>query len=133
MDEKQSKRRLSELTAIAHDRELSLHLAELEQSFRDWREGSIGPSELSDVIHRFHDGAARDIYAIYTTLKSEELVARAIGVGLLTEAEVPHEIREPLASLVTHFRDGYQIDEDNPLFKLRSRAISTNAAGNRQT
>lgn len=127
MDERETRRRLTELAAIAHDRELGLHLSELEKAFRDWREGAIGPSELSDVIHRFHDGAGREIYGIYSTMKRDQLVARAIGVGLLSEAEVPAEMREPLAGLIAHFRDSYRIGEDNPLFRLR-RAISPNEA-----
>ena len=124
MNEKETKRRLAELSAIAHDRELDLYLSELEKRFRDWREGSIGPSELSDVIHEFHDGPARGVYSIHSTMKRDQLVARAIGVGLLTEDEVPDEIRGSLIDLIAHFRDNYQIDEDDPLFRLRGQAIS---------
>ena len=124
MNEKETKRRLAQLSSIAHDRELDLYLSELEKRFRDWREGSIGPSELSDVIHEFHDGPARGVYSIHSTMKRDQLVARAIGVGLLTEDEVPDEIRGSLIDLIAHFRDNYQIDEDDPLFRLRSRAIS---------
>lgn len=133
MDEKESKRRLAELSAIAHDRELALYLSKLENRFGDWREGIIAPSELSDAIHRFHDGPAREIYGIYATMKRDQLVARAIGVGLLGEDEVPPEIREPLAELIPHFRETYKIDEDDPLFRLRSRTISPDTKGRDRT
>lgn len=83
------RRELRELVGKAHDRELGIYLDELDMRLKEWKEGKIGPSDLSDFIHEFHDGSARHVYKTYTTLKREELVARALGIGLLREEEVP--------------------------------------------
>ena len=126
MNEREKRKHLAELAGLAHDRELELYLSELENRFREWRQGTISSTELLDFIHEFHDGSARAVYSTYTQMKRDEVVARAIGVGLLREDEVPSEIREPLEGLVSHFRHTYQIDEHDPLARPRSE---TNLAG----
>ena len=118
--DKAIRRQLRELTQMAHDRELGLYLSELESRFRQWREGEIGPSELSDLIHEFHEDAARAVHGTYTNLDEEQSVARAIGIGLLRQGEVPEEIRKRLSSSIDFYREHYQIDEDDPLAKLRA-------------
>jgi len=115
------RKELARLVGLAHDRELGLYLSDLEAHFRDWREGSIGPSDLSDLIHEFHDGSARAVFKTYSLLKSDQLVARAVGIGLLKENEVSEESRQSLASLIDHYREAYQIDNDDPLSQLRKK------------
>ncbi len=114
------RKQLRELVEVAHDRELGLYLSELETRFGEWRDGQIGPTELSDFIHEFHDGSSRAVYKTYTILKRDQLVARAIGIGLLREDEVSEEIREMLSDSIAYFRGHYEIDEDDPLSKLRT-------------
>jgi len=130
MDEREKKKHLTYLAGLAHDRELDLHLSELEGRFREWRQGTISSTELSDFIHEFHDGFAQAIYSTYAHLKPIEAVARAIGVGLLKEDEVPPEIKQELAALISHFRHSYKIDEADPLARLRREVIRAGAEGN---
>jgi hypothetical protein len=54
--------------------------------------GEIDPFELSDRIHRFHDGISRDLYVLYGRLTPVYSVARAVALKVLQEAEVPAEI-----------------------------------------
>ena len=129
MNEREKRKYLAELADLPRDRELDLYLSELENRFREWRQGTVSSTELSDLIHEFHDGSARAVYSTYGQMKGDEIVARAVGVGLLREDEVSTEIREALAVLVTHFRLTYQIDEHDPLARLRSQ---TNLAGTEQ-
>jgi hypothetical protein len=111
---------LGQLVEMAHDRELGLYLSHLERHFAEWREGQIGPCELSDFIHEFHDGWARAVYKTYSILKREQLVARALGIGLVREDEVSEELREMLSDSIAFFREHYAIDEGDPLAKLRT-------------
>ena len=122
MTGKATRKELARLAGLAHDRELRLYLSELEVHFRDWREGRIGPSELSHFIHEFHDGSARDVFKTYNLLKRDQLVARAVGIRLLNENEVAEEIQKSLAGLIDHYREDYQIDQDDPLSQLREKA-----------
>ncbi len=116
---KEIRKQLRKLVAKAHDRELNLYIAELEMGFDEWRDGKISPSELSGLIHEFHDGSSRAVYKTYIKLKRDQLVARAIGIGLLKEEEVSEEIMETLAEDISYFREHYEIDGDDPLVKLR--------------
>ncbi len=82
---KAERRQLRELAGLAGDRELGAELARLEASFAEWRAGRISPYELSDRIHKFHQGPARDLYVLYTRVHPDTLVARAVAYDLLQE------------------------------------------------
>jgi hypothetical protein len=106
------RRQLRELAGLAWDRELGAELAELEAAFGEWRAGDISPHELSDRIHRFHNGAARDLYVLYTMRSHpSELVARAVAAGVLSENDVPAELLAALASAVEFYRTDWSAVE----------------------
>jgi hypothetical protein len=105
LDTKANRRKLRELAGVAYTRELSAELTKLEGDFGKWRGGQIDPFELSDRIHRFHDGISRDLYVLYRDLRPSQSVARAVGLRLLQETEVPSEILSILASLIELYTD----------------------------
>lgn len=116
---KDIQKEMRQLVETAHDRELSLYLSYLEKRFAEWRNGQIDPGELSDFIHEFHDGTARAVYETYTILKPDQLVARALGIGLLSGEEVSEGLRHTLSDATTYYREHYPIDENDPLSQLR--------------
>jgi hypothetical protein len=89
---------------VAYARELSSELAKLERDFGTRRSGEIDTFELSDRIHRFHDGISRDLYVLYRNLPSNHAVARGIALQWLQEEEVPSEILSALEPTVGFFR-----------------------------
>jgi hypothetical protein len=101
---KANRRKLRELAGVAYARELAGELGKLEQEFVQWRSGGIDPFELSGRIHRFHNGVCRDLFVLYRDLQPSLIVARAIALELLQEADVPAEIRSALESLVEFCR-----------------------------
>jgi hypothetical protein len=92
LNTKANQRKLRELAGVAYTRELGAELSRLEEEFARWRSGEIDPFELSDRIHRFHDGVSRDLYVLYGRFSPESAVARAVALKVLQEAEVPSEI-----------------------------------------
>ncbi len=98
------RRTLRELAGVAGDRELGAELARLEASFRAWRAGQISPSALSDRIHAFHHGPARDLYVLYTRVPPETLVARAVASAILREDEIPPDLVARLARQIAAYR-----------------------------
>jgi hypothetical protein len=62
---KEQNRRLRELGAAAYERDLSDELTKLESEFKRWRSNEIGAFELSEAIHRFHQGPSRDLFSKY--------------------------------------------------------------------
>ena len=97
---KGQKRELNRLAALAHDRELTAALAAVEGQFRQWRAGAIGPHELSDAIHVFHQGPSRELWVRYTDGPAYLAVLGAIRRGVVAEDEVPSEVLELLRPLV---------------------------------
>ena len=48
------------LAGEAYERELVVALRSLREAFVHWEAGSISASDLTDRIHEFHNGVARD-------------------------------------------------------------------------
>ena len=102
---KDVKRRIRELAAVAHERKPAVALGELEGDFARWRQGSIDAFEVSDRIHRFHDGVSRELWKQYSsgaTLDSQ--VAHDIASGAITEEEAGAEVVAALQPRIEMYR-----------------------------
>ena len=106
------KRKLRELAGAAYERELGAELSKLEAEFLQWRSGGIDPFELSDRIHRFHDGVSRDLYVLYERLSPSHAVARALALQLLQESEVPSEILDSLQGPLQFYREQTSLKDE---------------------
>ena len=102
---KADRRALRHLAEMAYDRELATKLARLSTTFDEWRAGRLSPHAVSAAIHDFHDGAARDLYVLYSRLDAGHAVTRAVAIGLLADAELPDDLRPNLAGVVGFYRD----------------------------
>lgn len=100
---KRLKRLIREWAGVAHDRELSKGLLELYGHFDGWKRGEIAASDLNDLIHRFHDGASREIWKTYATNRLEPAVAFAVATGILRREELPPELVQHLAGLIEFY------------------------------
>lgn len=99
--DKKTKRALRELAAVAHEEELRRALRELAGHFDRWRQGDIDSFELSQLIHEFHDGEAREIWKSYDPANADMAVAGAINRGIIDRSTVPAEVLEHLSRLLT--------------------------------
>jgi hypothetical protein len=88
---KQIKRLIREYAARAYEAELGQALGELEAEFTRWRSGELSAGELSDRIHTFHQGPARELWSRYNARIDDTLVAHAIVTGLLPREIIPAE------------------------------------------
>lgn len=59
------RKELRRLAGLAYERELAHELTTIEAAFRAWRAGELSPFDLSDRIHAFHNGVARDLFVTY--------------------------------------------------------------------
>jgi hypothetical protein len=102
---KRQRKLFRELAAKAHERDVRRHLEKLHAEFERWREGEIETWDLTDAIHRFHNGPDRKLFGMYNTRgMAHIIVARAVAAGLLNEEEVAAEIREIVASDLEFFQ-----------------------------
>ncbi len=99
------RRKLRELAGMAYERELSRELEKLGTDFDAWKEGKVNAFELSERIHRFHQGPARDLYVSARGIKPDVSVARAVAAGILTRDEVPDEVLAAVERLIDFFAE----------------------------
>lgn len=100
---KQIKRLIREYAARAYEAELGQALGELDQQFAAWRNGQISAFDLSDRIHTFHQGPARELWSRYNARIDDTLVAHAIVTGLLPREIIPAELLEALQPILAFY------------------------------
>src|SRR5262249_61675494 len=69
---KAARRLIREWCATAYERELNAELGKLHELFHQWEASALSPFDLSDAIHRFHDGPARQLYGAYVMSRGDE-------------------------------------------------------------
>lgn len=99
------RRALKRLRDKAYMKELDGALATLASSFDDWREKRIDGQQLSDAIHKFHDGDARRLFSIYCQLDERMAVASAVARGILHRDEVPEHLLAQMQMPIDFFAD----------------------------
>lgn len=109
---KSQRRSIRELAVLAHERELSAELGRLETAFKRWRAHELSPHELNELIHAFHHGPSRRLFAAYTGAVPVMAIGSAIARGIVAESEVPEHIRDVLAPVVSVAREQIASDDD---------------------
>lgn len=94
---------LREYASAAHEEELRRALLPLADAFRRWEQGELGSGELSDLIHRFHQGPARELCLRYNTAHLVAPVAYAVAAGILDRTAVPGELIEYLTGMIEFY------------------------------
>lgn len=90
------KRLLRNWADIAYDRELHRELVKLDQVFEKWRKGQINSVEMSHRLHKHNTGPLHKLYRSYNDGSNDMLVAYAMTIGILDEAELPPQLIEAL-------------------------------------
>jgi hypothetical protein len=102
---KRIKRLLRECAGAAHEEELRRALLPVSEAFGRWARRELSSGELSEIIHRFHQGAARELWVRYNTSHLEMPVASAITNGVLGRETIPTELLEHLAGALRFYED----------------------------
>ena len=102
---KTTEKLIRQYASIVHDRELGRTLEELRTEFDRWETGKISAVQLSDHVHKYHQGTLKEIWAKHEMSSKEVIVAQAIASGILHEEDIPDEIREHLGRKIEFFRE----------------------------
>jgi hypothetical protein len=100
---KHVKRAIREMAGRAYEIELSRELAALEDEFSRWHRGDITAFDVSEAIHRFHQGPARELYLTYTQPHPKGAVASAIYMGILDRTQIAPDVLEELAGALSMY------------------------------
>lgn len=93
---KSERKELRKLVGLAYERELAKALESLEENFKQWRKNKISVFVLSELIHKFHNGIARDLWSFYEMGYPELSVRHALAEGIILKSEVNPGILEKL-------------------------------------
>ncbi len=102
---KRIKRLLREYAAAAHEEELRRALVPVAEAFKRWERKELDSGELSEIIHKFHQGPARDLWVRYNTAHLGMVVALAITTGLLSRNTIPAELLDHLAGPMRFYEE----------------------------
>ena len=89
---KSIKRKLRELVSAAYAEELRRELEKLAVQFDEWRAGTIESHDLTDLIHKFHQGPARRMYSFYQEPDIDWIVGNAVFRGFLKKEDIPPDV-----------------------------------------
>jgi hypothetical protein len=104
---KRSRRLVREWAGIAHDRDLRSAFCVLRAQFDRWDRGEIDSFELNELVHRFHQDTAREIWKRYATTHLEPAVAAAVAAGVLRKDELPAELVQHIAGLIEFYEHDF--------------------------
>ena len=102
---KKQRRELRELQGLAWQRELEEALRPLREDFDAWEKGEISAFELSDRIHKFHDGRSRELFNLYSGSLEVLWIANAVARGVIDESELSDDLRAELNEDIVVFRE----------------------------
>ncbi len=105
LQEKRVRRALRELAGAGHEAALRQALKPVADALDRMRRGEISPVEVSEIIHEFHQGAARWIWASHASLDPAQLVARGVASGVLPRERVPADILAALEPKILVYQD----------------------------
>ena len=100
---KRIKRLLREHAGEAHEEELRRALLPIAEAFKRWEQGKLDSGELSNIIHLFHQGPARELFVRYNTPHLEMAVAYAITAGILDRQTIPAELLDRLTGALAFY------------------------------
>ena len=96
------KKKVRQLAGIAWERELRSELLGIAAAINEMENGLLSPFDVNDRIHKFHDGASRDLYKQYSQSLPWSGVCHAYIDGVLTDddlVDASDEIRDGIGVL----------------------------------
>ena len=102
---KRSKRLLREYAAEAHEEELRRALIPVAEASARWERGELGSGELSEIIHTFHQGPARELWVRYNSGHLEMAVASAVARGVLSRESIPAEVMDHITGAMRFYEE----------------------------
>src|SRR5262245_140177 len=107
------KRLLREYAAAAHEEDLRRALLPVADAFKRWERQELDSGELSEIIHKFHQGPARDLWSRYNSGHLEMAVAFAIMTGVLKRDTIPGELLDHLAGAIRFYEEDRATSEED--------------------
>ncbi len=98
-------KKMRELSNQAYERELRQELKKLAEQFKLWEDSQIDTWDLEQKVHKFHNGAARELYKRYDMVSPEMILPYALFKEIIMYEELPEEIVDDMKMRVSMLYD----------------------------
>lgn len=106
---KKQRRELRELQGLAWEQELEEALQSLRAAFEAWEKSEISAFELSNRIHKFHNGRSRELLNMYSGSLDNWWIGHTIARGVIDEFELSDDLRDVLKDDIARCRELWQL------------------------
>lgn len=93
-------RKMEHLANLAYERELQRELSRVRRHIDLYRERESKFFNLSEIKLKFFRETSDELWQLYNRMETEKLVERAVALGLLSDDDVPDEVRNALPQVV---------------------------------
>ncbi|MFK7774763.1 MAG: hypothetical protein AB8F94_21670 [Saprospiraceae bacterium] len=81
----------------------------LDQHFKQWKEGKISPFELSEHIHEFHQTPSRELFSKYqSTSLFPTYVAQGVAKKIIDQSEISTETWNALEANINFWKKEFE-------------------------
>ncbi len=112
---KSERRHVQELAGLAWERQLRDEIGTVGDAIREMEADKLCPHEVNDIIHRYHNGASRDLYMRYSDSLPWFALCRAYFDGVITDDDLSHtsdNLRSGIATSADSFNQLHRIEDD---------------------
>jgi hypothetical protein len=100
MDDPVMIEKMMHLANVAYERELQRELCRVQRHIDLYREKESKFFNLNEIKFKFYRETSDEIWRLYDRLAPDKAVERAVALGLLTDEELPQDIRDNLKQAV---------------------------------
>ena len=92
--------KMMHLANLAYERELQLELSRVQRHIDLYRDKESKFFNLREIKLKFYRETSDEIWRLYNQLAPDKAIERAVALGLLSEEELPEDVRETLQQAV---------------------------------
>lgn len=92
--------KMMHLANVAYERELRRELSRVQRHIDLYRGKESKFFNLTEIKLKFYRETSDEIWRLYNRLAPDKAIERAVSLGLLSEEELPEDVRETLQQAV---------------------------------
>lgn len=92
--------KMMHLANVAYERELRRELSRVQRHIDLYRDKESKFFNLTEIKLKFYRETSDEIWRLYDRLAPDKAIERAVSLGLLSEEELPEDVRETLQQAV---------------------------------
>ena len=92
--------KMMHLANLAYERELQRELSQVQRHIDLYRDKESKFFNLKEIKLKFYRETSDEIWGLYNRLAPDKAIERAVALGLLTQEELPQDVRETLEQAV---------------------------------